>query len=87
MYVIRYSFYFRYGTNQIVLDIPAEDYIASGRQLDEYEVWEFILQDPALSEELANQEQDYSIWMKMSDYYDKCLQRRNTNLVLAKLDS
>lgn len=86
MYVVRYSFYFRYSASHIVIDIPVEEYIATERQLDEYEVWEYILEDPTLSEKISEQEQDYNVWLAMPDYYEKCLQRRQASLVLAKTE-
>lgn len=87
MYALQYSFNFRYrGGSKTVINIPVDDYIATGREVDEYEVWEHILGNDDLANALAEQVTDFPNWMRMPDYYAKELQRQNTSLRIVKIE-
>lgn len=86
MYALQYRFTFRYQGKPTVINIPVDEYIASGREVDEWEVWEYILESYELKAQLVEQVPDFVEWMRMPDYYDKSLQRQDPSLKIVNLE-
>lgn len=86
MYVIRLSFNFRYNRDtRINVDIPVDEYIASGRELHAYDVWDHIRESEDLRDQISAQQPDFEQWMSQWEIYDKSLQRSEERVDIVKV--